>query len=282
MPWKEYYDMGRIEQLRNSGRELLGKHLFITVKRDGQNIPVYTNPNTDFIGIGSHHKSVADTDMQSRVKACPEWPKVVEFMEEHQDHVVYFEHIMGGGDKYHKTPTRIEKPKKHSHLVLIDIWSHSQNKYLSYNYCYQQAHKYRIPIVDLLDAVDPMSMEELWDIRNLWLNWCKKHYREGIVIKDYYSKYQVFCKEKIDLPKRPKVPKVKDNRLQLPPMPVDKIFSAIDQAFEEVRRSGGDIKDVSVTMPIVARHIATQAREHDYAMVRNPFSYYQEALKNEM
>ena len=35
MSFKKYYDMGRIEQLPNSGRELIGKELFVTVKRDG-------------------------------------------------------------------------------------------------------------------------------------------------------------------------------------------------------------------------------------------------------
>jgi len=279
MPYKTYYNMGRLDQLRYRGRELIGKELFITVKRDGQNIPVYWNDG--FVEIGSYHRSVADPDMQSKVKKCPEWPKIVEMMSELPNHVIYFEHIMGGGDSYHKSPTRIERPKKHSHLILIDIYDLEFGRYYSYNFSHQQAHKYRIPIVKLLDQVEPQDINEVYAIKDQWLKWCKKHSREGVCIKDYYSNDQIFVKEKIDLPRRKKIPKKKNTKPKYPPMPEEKIETAVERALNECKENGEDVHDPKFAMPRVARHIATEAREHFYETPGNMFMWYRKYLELE-
>lgn len=281
MPWKEYYKMGRIEQLRNSGREFIGKHLFVTVKRDGKNVPIYRNPNTDFVGIGSHHKACAEGNIQAGVKLCLEYPKVVEMLEEFDHHVLYFEY-MEGGKKLKKSPTRIEMPRKKYSLILIDIYDLHAEKYLSYNFCYQQAHRYRIPIVDLLDQVTPMNIDEVYDIKRKWLPWCSKHHREGVCIKDYYSDPQLFVKEKIDLPKRVNEPKEpKEDRPKLPPMPEEKIKTAIERAFHECRENGEDVKNNAHIMPRIARHVATEAREHMYSTPKNLYNRYIDYLEEE-
>lgn len=273
MSFKTYYDMGRIEQLRNSGRELIGKELFITVKRDGENCCIYRNPNTSMVHIGSHHQAIADDNIRLVVKATEEYPKILEILEENENYLIYVEHMRKG-----RGPTRIEMVKKQGFLVLIDIYDLKQERYMNYNWVYQQAHKHKIPIVKLLDIVQPQSIEDLRNIRDKWLEWCKIHHREGVVLKDYHSKYQAFAKEKINLPK--KKLKVKDNRPQLPEMPEEKIKSGVEQGMAEILRKIIDPKNPKEAMPIIARYVSTEAREHNYASPKNIYKYYLEYLKN--
>ena len=125
MSFKKYYDMGRIEQLPNSGRELIGKELFVTVKRDGQNCCFYQNPNSDMIHIASHHMKIASDDMRLNIKKTKEYPKVIEMIKENKDWLIYLEHLPKG-----RTPTKIERPKKYPFLILIDIYDKKQERYL--------------------------------------------------------------------------------------------------------------------------------------------------------
>lgn len=273
MSFKTYYDMGRIDQLRNSGRELIGKELHITVKRDGENCCIYRNPNSTMVHISSHHQAIADDNIRSVVKATEEYPKILEILEENENYLVYVEHMRKG-----RGPVKIEMAKTHGFLVLVDIYDLKQERYMSYNYVYQQAHKYKIPIVDLLEIVQPQSIEELSEIRDKWLSWCKTHHREGVVIKQYKGEFQIFAKEKIDLPE--KKLKVRDNRPQLPAMPEEKIKSGVEQGIAEVLRKGIDPKNPKESMPIIARYVSTEAREHNYTSPKNIYKYYLEHLRD--
>lgn len=268
MSFQKYYDMGRIEQLRNGGRELIGRMLCITVKRDGQNCSFYQNPNSSMINLASHNQAIAADDIRDKVKSTKEYPKILEMMEENDAYKIYVEHIPRGFGA-----TRIERKKKYNFLVLIDIFDSTTNRYFNYNYVYQMAHTYKVPVVKQLDIFQPETLEEIIITKDHWLKWCKKHFREGIVIKDYSGKEQIFVKEKINLPKLKKF-RTKGPKIELPPMPQDKIDSALNQAMAEVLREGFDPKDPKLAMPIVARYITTEAREHCYATPRQYFQHY--------
>jgi len=270
--YKKYDHMGRIEQLRYSGREFIGKKILFTVKRDGQNVPIYVEDNE--VKIGSRNLDTADGGITAGVKATKEFGKYIEILKESPHWIMYAE-LMSGG----RGPTSIEMPKKGHSLILFDIYDTKQERYLSYNFVSQQAHKYKIPIVELYTEFDCESLDELYDERDKALEWCKIHHREGVVIKDYYSEEQIKVKEKIDLPKPKKTNRKVDPKSQLPPMPLEKIRSAVEQAMADVKRNGGDIKNPKDAMPTIVIYINTEAREHCYNPPAGIFQYYQDYLK---
>ena len=125
-------------------------------------------------------------------------------------------------------------------------------------------------------------MDEIYEKRDELYKWCKRHRREGVVGKTYYTKPQIFFKEKIDLPKIRKPIKLKPNEIQRPKMPDEKIKSAIKQAKYEIEKNGGDFKNPKDSMPIIAKYISTEAKEHHYAIPVKMFSFYQFYLEGKL
>ena len=217
--------------------------------------------------ISSRRLPVASSDIQSRMRSTPEYDKVTELLnDEYIDRCIVYGELL-------KTvsPTRIEPKRKHIHWILFDIYSLKESRYLSYNLVYQIGYHFKIPVVRELEYFVPTSMEHLFEMIEKSKKWCKRHRREGIVGKDY--KNQVFFKEKIDLPKRPKL-KRQSTKVSLPPMPEEKILRALQHAYDEIGEDNWLNK--ALAMPIVARHIATEAREHYYAPPKNFYRYYVE------
>lgn len=267
--WNKYTDLERHQQLRNEGRELLGEHIIYTVKRDGENVALWLDENKE-VRISSRRQEEADSNIQSRMKSTPEYERVCDLLkDEYQGNIILYGELL-------KTvsPTRIEPRRKHIHWILFDVWDCSAERYMPYNWVYQLAYHYKIPIVELLDEHQPMSMTELTDKIEELKKWCKRHRREGVVGKVHNSKdgIQIYFKEKIDLPKRKKLDRQDQNQSHYPPMPEDKIFRALQHAYYEV--GGDDWRNVKIAMPVVARHISTEAREHNYNIPKNIFSYY--------
>lgn len=267
--WNKYTNLERHNQLRNEGRELLGEHIIYTVKRDGENVSLWLNEDKEVI-ISSHRQETADSNIQSRMKATPEYEKVVELLnDEYSGNIVVYGELL-------KTvsPTRIEPRRKHTHWILFDVWDCANERYLPYNLVYQLAYHYKIPIVEIVDEHQPMSMDELTTKIDEMKAWCKRHRREGVVGKIHNSKdgVQIFFKEKIDLPKRKKLDRENQNQSEYPPMPEEKILRALLHALNEVGEE--DWRKVKIAMPVVARHISTEAREHNYNIPKDMFNYY--------
>ena len=162
---------------------------------------------------------------------------------------------------------------------MLDIYNTVDKKYLSFNYCHQVASKFKIPIVKLIYKSISVTLDEVFEYRDTLLKWCKRHRREGVVGKVYTGGEHIYFKEKIVLPKCNirRVPK--QNELQLPRMPDDKIFNAIDQAREECERNGQEFKNPAFGMPLVAKYLNVQAEEHDFAPPNNMFGLYREYLE---
>lgn len=263
--WKKYYDLEPIRRLRNEGRELLGKTLTITEKRDGENVSIWLNESNE-PEISSHNLVTASDDIIVRFKATNEYKKALALLKAeskyHRAYVLYGELLFAVG------PTRIEPRRKWIHWVLFDIWDCEEKRYLSYTQLYQTAYHYRIPVVRNICVFVPTCMEELNQQIAQMLKWCKHHRREGIVGKDYEN--QVFFKEKIDLPKLPKIPH--HPQVQYPLMPEEKIIRALQHAYDDV--GAENWKNVKIAMPIVARHFETEAKEHNFATPRNMYQLY--------
>jgi len=267
--WHKYTDLERHNQLRNEGRELLGEHIIYTVKRDGENVSLWLNEEKEVI-ISSRRLEAASGDIQSRMRATPEYKKVVDLLnDEYQGNIVVYGELLKV-----VSPTRIEPRRKHIHWVIFDVWDCDNERYMPYNWVHQLAYHYKIPIVPIVDEHQPMSMTELTDKITEMKVWAKRHRREGVVGKVHNSKEgkQIFFKEKIDLPKRKKLDRQNHNQSHLPPMPEEKILRALLHAFNEVGEE--DWRKVKIAMPVVARHLSTEAREHNYNIPSGMFNYY--------
>lgn len=263
--WKKYHDLEPIRRLRNEGRELLGKTITLTEKRDGENVSIWLNPQNELC-ISSHNLAVADADIINRFKATSEYQKAKNLLFDelgfHHEYILYGELLKEVG------ATKIEPRHKKIQWILFDAWNCEEKRYISYTQLYQLAYHYKIPIVKTVDFFIPTSEVELNEKIAALMKWCKRHRREGIVGKDYDN--QVFFKEKIDLPKLPKLPK--QPRIELPLMPQEKIIRALQHAYDEV--GAGNWKTVKIAMPIVAKHFSVEAQEHNYRTPNNLYWYY--------
>ena len=266
--WKKYTDLEPIRRLRYEGRELLGERVLLTEKRDGENVCLWLDENKG-VRISSRRQEDAEQDIQSRMKSVPEYEKIVDLLnDEYRGNICVYGELLKG-----ISPTRIEPRRKHIHWILFDVWDCDEERYMPYNWVYQLGYHYKIPVVRIVDDFIPMSEGELFAKIEESKAWCKRHRREGVVGKVHNSKegIQIYFKEKIDLPKRPKI-KQTQNRPEYPPMPEEKIIRALQHAYDEI--GGENWKNTKIAMPIVARHISTEAKEHNYDIPKNMYSYY--------
>ena len=262
--WTKYVDLEPAKRLRNEGRELLGKKILLTEKRDGENVSLWLDEEKK-VRISSRKKEDAESDIQNRMKATPEYPKIVDLLnDDYNKNIILYGELLK-----HKSPTRIEPRRKHIHWIMFDVYHTESERYMPYNLVYQLGYHHKIPVVRTVMEFTPMSEGELFGRIEEAKAWCKRHRREGVVGKDYSN--QVFFKEKIDLPKIKRVKKPSGEPM-LPQMPEEKILRALQHAYDEV--GGENWKNVKVAMPIVARHISAEAREHSYSSPKNIYSYY--------
>lgn len=257
-------------RLRNEGRELLGKEIVVTEKRDGENVSVWLDENNN-IRVSSHNQIDAAQDITDRMKKTPEWAKITEALKYERENFKK-DYIVFGELLKLTSPTRIERRRKHVHWVIFDIRDLSENRYLDYNFVYQRAYQWRIPVVRAMGVEVAKELEELAAIKEKWLKWCKRHSREGFVGKCYHE--QIFFKEKIDLPKLKRIPHPDLHGIILPPMPEERILRALQHAFDELGQDEEKWKDKIIAMPVIARHISTEAAEHDFAPPHNFYGYY--------
>jgi len=118
MSWKKYHDSEPFKRLRYEGRELLGHIITITEKRDGENVSIWLDEN-DEPHISSRRQAKAESDIQSRMKATPEYERAIELLKNERrfdnEFILYGELLKG------VSPTRIEPRRKHIHWILFDM-----------------------------------------------------------------------------------------------------------------------------------------------------------------
>ncbi len=266
--WRKYPDLEPIRRLKEEGRELLGKLVILTEKRDGSNVSIWLN-DIDEVRVSSHNLEVAEESIINSLRGTVEYSKAVDLLKTelsgyNHRYILFGELVLPVG------PTRIERRKKATHWILFDVYDCIEGKFLNYTQVYQLGYHYKIPIVNALITCVPDSLEGLtFRIDNL-LKWCKRHRREGIVGKCY--SLQLFFKEKIDLPKLDKIERVTKEQIQYPPMPEDRILRALQHALDEVGEANW--KDKAKAMPIIAKQLSVEAREHFFQVPRNMYQLY--------
>lgn len=251
---------------------MLGRYAIITVKRDGSNISLWLD-DTGEVRISSHNMEKADEDLTNRMRAVPEFEKAVELLRTEKaqfgkDLILYGELVPAGYGA-----TRIERKKKKASWILFDIWDSEAGRFVGYNNLFQYGYHYKIPVVGAVGTFVPDSMETLQKTMADALKWCRRHSREGIVIKAYDDP-QTMAKEKRDLPKLKKLPTAESTKVHYPPMPEERIQRALIHAFDAVGEANWP--DKSKSMPEIARQITTEAREHFFEPPRNMYQLYLE------
>ena len=104
--------------------------------------------------------------------------------------------------------------------------------------------------------------------------------------KVYKNGQLIGFKEKIDLPDLSKEARETAEKTIFPPMPEDRILRALQHSWDEIDSRIGELttssdatveamwKNKAITMPIIAKHISTEAREHSFNPPRNLFEIY--------
>jgi len=282
--WQGYPHLDRIHGMKNEGRELLGKTVFLQEKRDGENVSISYREDSS-VRISSHHMELASPDIAQRMITTPEWYRVLDLLESEKTYdnkqlILYGELL--------KTisPTRVEPQRKHIHWVMFDIFNAETNTWYTAKEVYKLAYHFNIPMVKLVHACMPDTVEALIAERDLAIKWCRRHRREGVVGKAYIDGQLIAFKEKVDVMKLPALPRKVS--VSYPAMPADTIQRALQHAHDDIESqlrewSNGDYtpeelrsswNDKSKAMPLVAKHLQLEASEHNYAVPHNMFELY--------
>lgn len=281
--FRKFEHFGRIDQLLFYGHELLGHEIEWLEKRDGQNVPLYWSEFDNRVHIGSRNFPDAEEAIQETVRSCKEWPNFERYVREHPYNIVYVENIMAGPG-----PTKIERPKKNPSMVLIAIYDTRNNTYMRYNLMHQTATHNKLPIVRIVDRTMPATIDDLEEDKLRMLKWCKQHHREGVVGRAYANEgnkwegSMLLFKEKIDLPKRSKTLERLHVNPSYPAMEHDETMRAINDALNEVIRTGGNPRNNADAMPVVAKWLRTQAEEHYKSVPKNMFAMYLDFCKRHL
>ena len=301
-PWQRYIELECVKRLEEEGRELLGEIVYVFPKRDGENVSLWleenvkVEPEKKMIHVSSHNMVNADPKMIYRVSNTPEYPNALELLRSEwmnfgKNLVLYGELVNKG-----KGPTRIEPAHKYAHWYLFDIYDIDAKSYLPYTLVYQMAYHYKLSLVEATETFTPWKMEDLSPKIEEWKTWAKRHKREGVVGKVYKNGRLIGFKEKIDLPDLPPIPRNILEKATFPPMPEDRILRALQHSWDELMSSifkETAIKDERMVtpaqrlyfetkvwqdkaraMPIIAKHIATEGREHHFSPPKNIFEIY--------
>lgn len=269
MTWRKYPDVEPIRRLRNEGRELLGKPVYLTEKRDGENVSLWFDNYA--IRISSHNLEEASDDIKNRMARVPEYERALELlkseMEYHRDIILYGELLKT------VSPTRLEPKKKYPHWILFDIFDKITGRFDPYEKVYQLGFQFKIPVVRAFDKFVPPDINDLNYHVAYGLRWCARHKREGLVGK-CYGVEEIFFKEKRDIPVLPKIPREGEVKPQYPAMPEDRILRGLQHAYDECVKNGWEWRDKSKAMPLVAKHLTLEAREHNFMVPRNIYNLY--------
>ncbi len=280
MHWIRYPQMDRISGLRNSGRELLGHEIILQEKLDGSNIALWPKiEDNKFLGvnISSHNMEVAEESLQNQVRLTTEYTKIVDLLQNEFEQyggqfIAYGEYVPAG-----KGPTRVQPKRKKASWVMFDLYNTATNRFENQTLVYQKGYQWKIPVVKTIRNWVPRSMEELsLEVPKLKA-WARRHRREGVILKVYEGD-QVFAKEKIDILELPRIHKPSKKELDYPAMPEDTIQRALAHARDEVGLENW--RDKRLAMPVVAKAIALEAREHLYSAPRNIFFIYEQSLQS--
>lgn len=299
--WR-YMELSKILHLRNEGRELLGKHLYFTEKRDGScfaiwlkllpswkrilnkilrkrfdNIP---DPCKYQVMVSSRNMEIAQKLIRGDFHRCGDNVAVLAYLNDNPTHIVFGELLRKG-----LSPTRIEDHKKVEFIVfdIFDTMTRYTTKkpygFLSYQQVHQECYHYNMKCVKLFGEGRFRSMKSLLKYRDKMLEMCKEEEREGVVIKTFQEGGKpLYAKEKLDIAKSRGKPKLERGQPELPPLPFSEAVGAVDKAYADL---GENFSDKKKAMPLVARYIQHEMEKHICSKpVENFYNLYREYCKD--
>jgi ATP-dependent RNA circularization protein (DNA/RNA ligase family) len=264
----------------------LGRKLYIQTKLDGSNAGFYLNDAGEVM-LRSRNNTIADAEMQKWAKQSGCLAGVKDLLESaadwHTEYVLFGE-LYGTGS----SPTRITTYNE-PFFVAFDLWSAKEGGFLPYVNAYQQCHHSCINFIELAAHGQFSNVNMLQDTLEELLDKAKERKLEGYVIKSWDYKQSeldawnvhdlpMMFKHKLDTPRLEKIMKVEDfERITLPVLSDSDVYGAIDR----VKRDNGEavFKDIKLAMPIVAKYISDECKQHNCRAPKNLHQYYLTVLK---
>jgi hypothetical protein len=284
----KYPHLERIYNLKPNPEILLGQEIFWTEKRDGSNLGAYLDEENN-VQLRTRNMDKASEDFYKAFKASEQAESVKEFLLDAanwQNEYILFGEMLTPG----KSPTRIEIHDKNE-FVVFDIWDRNNARFMNYNGVYQHCTHFGLPIVELYGTCNVNTVDALYSFKDQMLEKAKECGREGTVGKAWgetpynrgesagCSRHITYFKEKNDLPKLEKIPRLEvDGKIVLPDLPDSEIYGAI----EKVRADIGDEKfrEIRISMPLIAQYVGEECKKHNSTAPRNLHKYYQQRLQD--
>jgi hypothetical protein len=277
--FKRYPHIPLLISMKPSPRILLGQKLFWTYKRDGSCIALWLDKKSK-IRISSRNLETASIDLQTLVKKCEDYPKIIELLKENPQFIIYVEACRKG-----RSVTGIENYERNI-LYVFDIYDKNSAKFLPYVNVHQHAYHHNIPCVKLFAETRHRSMKDLLKFKNHVLEYCDAVKIEGMVIKAYkvperFAEWDEFnggliqAKVKLDVPE-PEKRKIARGEAIYPPMPDNEVYGAISKVEADSGLTGQSKDD----MPKIAQYVSEACKQHLFANPKKKlYQYYQDYLE---
>jgi hypothetical protein len=255
-------------------RSLLGKKLTWTIKEDGENVSLWLksfrrSKKSELI-ISSRNLETASKDIQAKVKATVEFPKILKMLDDNPMFRVVVEECRKG-----KSVTQI-KTYDHDQLFVIAIYDTAIERYLPFTLMAQTCYHYGIPTVKLYSETRHRTIKDLLKFKNHVLEYCDTMKEEGMVCSTFEDDgKQLKAKVKLDIPAPIKQSKLTDGAPIYPQIPVSEIMGSISKVEADYGLTG-EAKD---DMPRIAAAVSKACKEHLYSSRGNLFQYYKDYME---
>jgi hypothetical protein len=268
-------ELNKISYLWHEGRELLGKYIYFTEKRDGSCLAIWLKPLSRIrrlwnkilrkkadnvpnpykwqIMVSSRNQETAENDIRMAFHKCKDSTPILTYLNDNPNHVVFGELLRVG-----LSPTRMENHEK-VEFIVFDI--SDGNHFLNYQQIHQFCYHYGAKCVELFGEGRFTSMESLLNYRDEMLEICMEQNREGVVLKAFYEDGKpLYAKEKLDTATPRGHPKIEKGKPQQSSLPMSEVLGAVDKAYADLGTK--DFSDKKKAMPIVAKYIQEEMKKH--------------------
>ena len=271
----KYPDLTTIASQYPSPYVLLGQELVWEKKYDGSNLRLYINTDGK-LEVGSRNMDIASDQFHAYFKATEQFEGVNELLldaENWNDTYVVFGELLIKG----KSPTKVETHDTTS-FMMFDIWSNKMGGFFNYTKVHQEAHHNHLPIAELWGTCNVNTLESLLAFRDQMLQKSMDEHCEGVVGKTWNGAESRYFKEKNDLPRYTKVPRVEElGKVVLPPLPDSELTGSVEKVFADL---GEKFFDTKLAMPLLAKYVQDECKKHwCSAPARKLFEVYKERIE---
>ena len=271
--WR-YMSLNKISHMRNNGRELLGKYIYFTEKRDGSCLTIWLkllpkwerfvnrifrrkfdnilDPCKYQIMISSRNREMAEKSIKGNFLRSGDNVPVLRYLNDNPTHIIFGELLRLG-----LSPTRIENHEK-VEFIVFDIFDGTN--FLIFQQVHQTCYHYNMKCVRLFGEGRFTSMKSLLAYKNKMLKLCKEEDREGVVLKTFQRDNKpLYAKEKLDTATSRGKPKLERGTPKYPPLPFSEAIGAVDKAYADL---GKLFNEKQKAMPLVSRYINEEMKKH--------------------